>query len=210
METFFHLGKFINIKLSLKILPWAFPMCGGVVVVTLLCLWRPAWEQRKEPDASYALKPGPKTYSREDSPVVHHRFVTLNSPKARDQYEKGLEEVTSYTPRYMEEMEAIFEQSQEEERKRISFLKQVFLSIHRHLDITNNERCLYLRPKINFILKSSGPITVPCVLSVKAVYSELHQTLMSIDEEDDLKWWKNNLGPGMPTDWPKIEVFKEF
>lgn len=64
----------------------------------------------------------------------------LNSPQARDQYEKGLEEVTSYTPRYMEEMEAIFEQSQEEEGKRINFLKQVFLSIHRHLDITNNER----------------------------------------------------------------------
>ncbi|MEQ2267917.1 hypothetical protein XENORESO_012361 [Xenotaenia resolanae] len=100
--------------------------------------------------------------------------------KARDRYEKVLEELTSYTPRYMEEMEAIFEQSQEEERKRISFLKQVFLSIHRHLDITNNE-------------------------SVKAVYSELHQTLMSIDEQDDLKWWKNNQGPGMPTDWPKIQ-----
>ncbi|XP_032429623.1 protein kinase C and casein kinase substrate in neurons protein 2-like isoform X2 [Xiphophorus hellerii] len=100
--------------------------------------------------------------------------------RARERYEKALEEVTSYTPRYMEEMEAIFEQSQEEERKRISFLKQVFLSIHRHLDITNNE-------------------------SVKAVYSELHQTLMSIDEQDDLKWWRSNQGPGMPTDWPKIQ-----
>lgn len=64
-------------------------------------------------------------------------FVCL---QARDRYEKMLEDVTSYTPRYMEEMEAIFEQSQEEERKRISFLKQAFLSIHRHLDITNNER----------------------------------------------------------------------
>uniref|UniRef100_A0A667Z8H3 Zgc:91999 n=1 Tax=Myripristis murdjan TaxID=586833 RepID=A0A667Z8H3_9TELE len=98
----------------------------------------------------------------------------------RDRYEKVLEEVTSCTPRYMEEMEAIFDQSQEEERKRISFLKQAFLSIHRHLDITNNE-------------------------SVKAVYSELHHTLMSISEQDDLRWWKNNRGPGMPTDWPKIE-----
>ncbi|XP_029954191.1 protein kinase C and casein kinase substrate in neurons 2 protein-like [Salarias fasciatus] len=100
--------------------------------------------------------------------------------KHRDRYEKMLEDVSSYTPRYMEEMEAIFENAQEEERKRISFLKQTFLSIHRHLDITNNE-------------------------SVKAVYSELHQTLMAINEQDDLKWWKNNHGPGMPTDWPKIE-----
>ena len=41
---------------------------------------------------------------------------------------------------------------------------------------------------------------------MKAVYSELHHTLMSISDQDDLKWWKNNHGPGMPTDWPKIEV----
>lgn len=41
---------------------------------------------------------------------------------------------------------------------------------------------------------------------MKAVYSELHNTLMSINEQDDLKWWKNNHGPSMPTDWPKIEV----
>ncbi|XP_062381967.1 protein kinase C and casein kinase substrate in neurons protein 3 [Sardina pilchardus] len=100
--------------------------------------------------------------------------------KAHGKYEKVLEDVTSYAPRYMEEMEAIFDKSQEEERKRISFLKQAFLSIHRHLDVTNNE-------------------------SVKAVYSELHHTLMSISEPDDLRWWKNNHGPGMPTDWPRLE-----
>ncbi|XP_010887189.1 protein kinase C and casein kinase substrate in neurons protein 3-like [Esox lucius] len=106
--------------------------------------------------------------------------ATEEKDKVHEKYEKVLEDVTSYTPRYMEEMEAIFDHSQEEERKRISFLKQAFLSIHRHLDITNNE-------------------------SVKTVYSELHHTLMSISETDDLKWWKNNHGPGMPTDWPKIE-----
>lgn len=60
--------------------------------------------------------------------------------QARDRYEKILEDVTGFAPRYMEEMESVFDQSQEEEKKRISFLKQAFLSIHRHLDITNNER----------------------------------------------------------------------
>ncbi|KAM3592784.1 uncharacterized protein V6R79_024985 [Siganus canaliculatus] len=122
----------------------------------------------------------------EMSPEKKQKFAdarekaTGEKEKCKEQYEKVLEDVSSYTPRYMEEMDAIFEQSQEEERKRISFLKQAFLSIHRHLDVTNNE-------------------------SVKAVYSELHSTLMSISEQDDLKWWKNNRGPGMPTDWPKIE-----
>lgn len=106
--------------------------------------------------------------------------ATQERNKARDRYEKVLEDVTGFAPRYMEEMESVFDQSQEEERKRISFLKQTFLSIHRHLDITNNE-------------------------SIKAVYGELHHTLMSISEQDDLRWWKNNQGPGMPTDWPKLE-----
>lgn len=100
--------------------------------------------------------------------------------KVRARYEKVLEEVTRYAPRYMEEMESIFDQSQEEERKRISFLKQAFLSIHRHLDVTNNE-------------------------SVKEVYNELHNTLMAINEVEDLRWWKNTHGPGMPTDWPHFQ-----
>ncbi|XP_016095317.1 protein kinase C and casein kinase substrate in neurons protein 2-like [Sinocyclocheilus grahami] len=107
--------------------------------------------------------------------------ATQERSKACDRYEKVLEDVTGFAPRYMEEMESVFDQSQEKERKRISFLKQAFLSIHRHLDITNNE-------------------------SIKAVYSELHHMLMSISEPDDLRWWKNNHGPGMPTDWPKLEV----
>ncbi|XP_069048010.1 protein kinase C and casein kinase substrate in neurons protein 3 [Lepisosteus oculatus] len=106
--------------------------------------------------------------------------ASQETEKLRGRYEKVLEEVTRYAPRYMEEMEAVFDQSQEEERRRISFLKQAFLSIHRHLDITNNE-------------------------SVRAVYSELHHTLMSISEQDDLRWWKNTHGPGMPTDWPHFQ-----
>ena len=74
------------------------------------------------------------------SGVLVINMLFMDGGQVRERYEKMLEEVTSYTPRYMEEMEAIFDQSQEEERKRISFLKQAFLSIHRHLDITNNDR----------------------------------------------------------------------
>ncbi|KAK7938615.1 hypothetical protein WMY93_001941 [Mugilogobius chulae] len=102
--------------------------------------------------------------------------------KVRSRYEKVLEEVNRYAPRYMEEMESVFDQSQDEERKRIMFLKQALLSIHEHLDVTTNE-------------------------SVKSVYSELHNTLMSIDEQEDLRWWKNTHGPGMPTDWPHFQEY---
>ncbi|KAK2833057.1 hypothetical protein Q5P01_016946 [Channa striata] len=107
-------------------------------------------------------------------------LIQQEAEKVRARYQKVLEEVNRYAPRYMEEMESIFDQSQDEERKRIVFLKQAFLSIHKHLDITNNE-------------------------SVRAVYNELHNTLMAIDEQEDLRWWKNTYGPGMPTDWPHFQ-----
>lgn len=42
--------------------------------------------------------------------------------------------------------------------------------------------------------------------SVKAVYNELHDALMAINEQEDLRWWKNTHGPGMPTDWPQFQV----
>lgn len=42
---------------------------------------------------------------------------------------------------------------------------------------------------------------------MRAVYNELHNTLMAIDEQEDLRWWKNTHGPGMPTDWPHFQVF---
>ena len=41
---------------------------------------------------------------------------------------------------------------------------------------------------------------------MRAVYNELHNTLMAIDEQEDLRWWKNTHGPGMPTDWPHFQV----
>ncbi|XP_061701012.1 protein kinase C and casein kinase substrate in neurons protein 3 isoform X2 [Syngnathoides biaculeatus] len=107
-------------------------------------------------------------------------MVQQEAHKVRARYEKVLEETNRYAPRYMEEMEAIFDQSQDEERKRIVFLKQAFLSFDKHLDITTNE-------------------------SMKEVYSQLHATVATIDEHEDLRWWKNTHGPGMPTDWPHFQ-----
>ncbi|MGH0139367.1 UNVERIFIED_CONTAM: hypothetical protein FKN15_009707 [Acipenser sinensis] len=45
----------------------------------------------------------------------------------------------------------------------------------------------------------------PLCLSIRTVYNELHQTIMSISDHDDLRWWKNAQGPGMATNWPKFE-----
>ncbi|XP_029603998.1 protein kinase C and casein kinase substrate in neurons protein 3 isoform X1 [Salmo trutta] len=140
--------------------------------------------QRKEQtarDREVHAKGNPDVAIEKQRKIQEEReLAQQETEKVRAHYEKVLEEVTRYAPRYMEEMECIFDQSQEEERKRISFLKQAFLSVHRHLDVTNNE-------------------------SVKAVYNELHNTLMAINEQDDLRWWKNTHGPGMPTDWPQFQ-----
>lgn len=46
----------------------------------------------------------------------------------------------------------------------------------------------------------------PGTFSVRAVYAELNDTLAAIDEQEDLRWWRNRHGPGMPTDWPHFQV----
>ncbi|PIO32290.1 hypothetical protein AB205_0055750, partial [Aquarana catesbeiana] len=101
-------------------------------------------------------------------------------PLVKQRYEKTLQELNKYNPKYMEEMETVFDQSQQLEQKKIFFLKQALLSIHKHLDITNNE-------------------------SIMTVYSDLNQAIMAVSDQEDLKWWRNRYGPGMLMNWPQIE-----
>lgn len=120
----------------LKLMFQASPFYGLVLLLPQLSVYgAPAWV------IHHTLRSIKETlWLWELTVSLHRKTVLLSCPQCKDQYEKVLEDVSGYTPRYMEEMESIFEQSQEEERKRISFLKQAFLSIHRHLDVTNNER----------------------------------------------------------------------
>ncbi|XP_055518943.1 protein kinase C and casein kinase substrate in neurons protein 3 [Leucoraja erinacea] len=41
--------------------------------------------------------------------------------------------------------------------------------------------------------------------SFRSIFKDLHQTVLSINDQNDLKWWRNTYGPGMPTNWPHFE-----
>ncbi|XP_039194862.1 protein kinase C and casein kinase substrate in neurons protein 1 [Crotalus tigris] len=100
--------------------------------------------------------------------------------KALEKYEKVVEEVNKGTPQYMESMEQVFEQCQQFEEKRLNFLKEVLLDIKRHLNLAENS-------------------------SYSKVYRELEQTIRMADAQEDLRWFRNTSGPGMPMNWPQLE-----
>ncbi|KAK5872074.1 hypothetical protein PBY51_012806 [Eleginops maclovinus] len=105
-----------------------------------------------------------------------------DSQKAKEKYEKALDELSKCTPQYMENMELVFDQSQQFEEKRLSFLREVLLDVKRHLNLTEDQ-------------------------SYAAVYAELECTITSSSPQEDLKWFSNTHGPGMHMNWPQFEEY---
>uniref|UniRef100_A0A674AQE0 Protein kinase C and casein kinase substrate in neurons 1b n=1 Tax=Salmo trutta TaxID=8032 RepID=A0A674AQE0_SALTR len=105
-----------------------------------------------------------------------------DSQKAKEKYEKTLDELRNCTPQYMENMETVFDTCQQFEDKRLRFLKEVLLDIKRHLNLTENQ-------------------------SYATVYRDLERTITSANAQEDLKWFSNNHGPGMHMNWPQFEEY---
>uniref|UniRef100_A0A8C1VZM0 Protein kinase C and casein kinase substrate in neurons 1a n=1 Tax=Cyprinus carpio TaxID=7962 RepID=A0A8C1VZM0_CYPCA len=102
--------------------------------------------------------------------------------KAKEKYEKSLDELSKCTPQYMESMELVFDQCQQHEVKRLTFLKEVLLDIKRHLNLTENQ-------------------------NYASVYREFERTILAANTQEDLKWFSNNHGPGMHMNWPQFEEY---
>ncbi|XP_029948032.1 protein kinase C and casein kinase substrate in neurons protein 1 [Salarias fasciatus] len=105
-----------------------------------------------------------------------------DSQKAREKYERSLEELNHCTPPYKDGMELVFEQCQQFEDKRLDFLKEVLLEVKGHLNLAENQ-------------------------SYAAVYRELEHTIKSASPEEDLKWFDSMHGPSMHMNWPQFEEY---
>ncbi|XP_007546999.1 protein kinase C and casein kinase substrate in neurons protein 1 isoform X1 [Poecilia formosa] len=105
-----------------------------------------------------------------------------DSQKTREKYEKTLDELDKWTPQYIENMEQVFNQCQEFEEKRLSFLREVLLDVKRHLNLTENQ-------------------------SYAAIYRDLERVITAASPEEDLKWFGSIHGPGMHMNWPKFEEY---
>lgn len=113
----------------------------------------------------------------------------------------------------MESMEQVFDQCQQLEEKRLSFLREVLLDVKRHLNLTENQRfdsfkTVRMLRHIYRLIISPHTKSLMCFHSYATVYRELERTIMSASPQEDLKWFSNTNGPGMHMNWPQFEVQK--
>lgn len=105
-------------------------------------------------------------------------------------------------------MEQVFDQCQQFEEKRLSFLREVLLDVKCHLNLTEDQRfdmfgSADVKKTRNHC--SCAKSLLPAY-SYTTVYGELEHTITSASAVEDLKWFSNNHGPGMHMNWPQFEV----
>lgn len=60
--------------------------------------------------------------------------------RTKDKYEAALQEINSYNPKYIEDMQEVFDKCQQMEAQRLVFFKEVLFTIHKGLNISQDPR----------------------------------------------------------------------
>lgn len=60
--------------------------------------------------------------------------------KCKDKYEQALQDLNKYNPIYIEDMKSVFTKCQEMEETRLKFFKEALFSIHKCLNISQEQR----------------------------------------------------------------------
>lgn len=117
------------------------------------------------------------------TPCLQSCFLCLLF-QAKEKYEKSLDELNKCTPQYMESMEQVFDQCQQHEVKRLTFLKEALLDIKRHLNLTEGQRLVNTNRQVTLLYfylirllycfeSAFTPVLTPSVLKVVLNLSKL-------------------------------------
>lgn len=58
--------------------------------------------------------------------------------KNRERYELALQEINNYNPKYMDDMDRVFQKCQEMEATRLTFFKETLFKVHKCLNISQD------------------------------------------------------------------------
>lgn len=66
--------------------------------------------------------------------------------KSREKYQAALAEITSFNPRYIDDMTGVFDRCQQMEAQRLTFFKDVLFTFHKCLNISQEPTWVYRIP----------------------------------------------------------------
>jgi len=101
----------------------------------------------------------------------------IDREMAKSKYEQALQDISQYNSVYKDSMIGVFQKSQEIEKTRQEFVKNIWISYHKAIDTSDSTK-------------------------MKTIYKTLKQSIGSIDSDSDLKFWEDWHGPGMAMEWP--------